>query len=164
MCDPLTIAAATMSTLSAVQGHQAQKQAHLENKANALQAQSDELRQINVQQAQEDTKAAQEKIANDLAVREQVSRANVAGDESGASLNNNAVVQDMRRQGLVANTMTGQNLENTMQNLQEERLGSKTRAISRINQVAKPSSTATALQIASGGIAAAQAGGYGGKK
>ena len=47
----------------------------------------------------------------------------------------------------MSNTGVDRNLDNTMQGLQEERLGSKSRAQSRINSVSKPSSTATGLKI-----------------
>ena len=101
MCNPPALAAASagMQILGAVQGHKAQAMEYEVNKRNALQAQEDELRQINVQQAQEETAAAQEKIDTDLSVMEQKARATVAGGESGATLNNNAVLQDMERQG-----------------------------------------------------------------
>lgn len=150
MCDPVSAMAAissTMSIMGAVEGQKAQEQAFNANRKNALQGQADEQRQINLQQAQEDTKAAQEKVATDLEVREQMSRATVAGLESGADLNNNVVLQDMQRQGLMANTQVGVNLDNTLLQMQEERLGSKTRAQSRINSVSKPSKAATSLKI-----------------
>ena len=47
----------------------------------------------------------------------------------------------------MANTQVGVNLDNTLQGLQEERLGSKTRAQSRINSVSRPSKAATGLKI-----------------
>lgn len=150
MCDPVTAMAAISTTLSiagASQAHQAQKVKEQVNRRNALAAQKDELRQINIQQAREDTAAAEQKLATDLKVMEQTSRAEVASAESGATLNNNAVLQDMRRQGLVANTGVDRNLDNTMQDIQEERLGSKARTQSRINSVSKPSSTATGLKV-----------------
>ncbi len=149
MCNPPLLAAASagMSILGASQQHQAQKVKEQVNRRNALAAQNDELRQINIQAAQEDTAAAEQKLQTDLEVMQQTSRAEVAGGESGVSLNNNAVIQDMERQGLVANTGVDRNLDTTMQGLQEERLGSKSRAQSRINSVSKPSSTATGLKI-----------------
>jgi hypothetical protein len=150
MCEPATLlaaASATMSIMGASQAHQAQKVKEQVNRRNALAAQTDELRQINIQTAQEDTAAAEQKLQTDLEVMQQTSRAEVAGGESGVSLNNNAVIQDMERQGLVANTGVDRNLDTTMQGLQEERLGSKSRAQSRINSVSKPSSTATGLKI-----------------
>lgn len=149
MCNPplLAAASATMSIMGASQAHQAQKVKEQVNRRNALAAQSDELRQINIQAAQEDTAAAEQKLQTDLDTRVTASRATVAGGESGAILNNNAILQDIERQGLVANTAVDRNLDNTMQGLQEERLGSKSRAQSRINSVSKPSSTATGLKI-----------------
>tara|TARA_R110002012_G_scaffold39028_1_gene108271 strand:+ start:22 stop:516 length:495 start_codon:yes stop_codon:yes gene_type:complete len=149
MCNPplLAVASAGMSIMGASQAHQAQKVKEQVNRRSALAAQTDELRQINIQAAQEDTAAAEQKLQTDLEVMQQTSRAEVAGGESGVSLNNNAVIQDMERQGLVANTGVDRNLDTTMQGLQEERLGSKSRAQSRINSVSKPSSTATGLKI-----------------
>ena len=149
MCNPplLAAASATMSIMGASQAHQAQKVKEQVNRRSALAAQTDELRQINIQAAQEDTAAAEQKIQTDLEVMQQTARAEVAGGESGVSLNNNAVIQDMERQGLMANTGVDRNLDTTMQGLQEERLGSKSRAQSRINSVSKPSSTATGLKI-----------------
>jgi hypothetical protein len=149
MCDPVLLATASagMTILGASQAHQAQKVKEQVNRRSALAAQNDELRQINIQAAQEDTAAAEQKLQTDLEVMQQTARAEVAGGESGVSLNNNAVIQDMERQGLMANTGVDRNLDTTMQGLQEERLGSKSRAQSRINSVSKPSSTATGLKI-----------------
>ena len=149
MCDPVLLATASagMTILGASQAHQAQKVKEQVNRRSALAAQTDELRQINIQAAQEDTAAAEQKLQTDLEVMQQTARAEVAGGESGVSLNNNAVIQDMERQGLMANTGVDRNLDTTMQGLQEERLGSKSRAQSRINSVSKPSSTATGLKI-----------------
>jgi len=59
------------------------------------------------------------------------------------------VLQDIERQGLMANTAVDRNLDNTMLGLQEQRLGAKSRAQSRINSVSKPSSRARSLQIGS---------------
>ena len=149
MCNPPLLAAASagMSILGASQQHQAQKVKEQVNRRNALAAQTDELRQINIQAAQEDTAAAEQKLQTDLETMQTEARAEVAGGESGVVLNNNAILQDIERQGLVANTAVDRNLDNTIQGLQEERLGSKSRAQSRINSVSKPSSTATGLKI-----------------
>lgn len=151
MCNPplLAATAATMKILGANEQYKAQKVKEQVNRRNALQAQKDEQRQINIQAAQEDTAAAEQKLQTDLDTRVMASRATVAGGESGAVLNNNAVLQDIERQGLVSNTAVDRNLDNTMQGLQEQRLGARSRAQSRINSVSKPSSTATALKIGS---------------
>lgn len=149
MCDPVTLAAtaAAMQIVGAQQGHQAQKAKYHANKQSALQAQADEQRQINLQQAQEQEKGAQQQIQTDLETRQAASR--VQATDTGASLNNNAVIQDIMRQGLVSNTGVSQNLERSEAQLNEERLGAKSRAQSRINSVSLPSSTATGLQIGS---------------
>jgi len=151
MCDPVSLAVAStaMSVAGASQAHQAQKVKEQVNRRNALKAQKDEQRQINIQSAQEDTAAAEQKLQTDLDTRVMAARATVAGGESGAVLNNNAILQDIERQGLVANTAVDRNLGNTMLGLQEQRLGAKSRTQSRINSVSKPSSTATALKIGS---------------
>ena len=149
MCEPATLlaaASATMTIMGASQAHQAQKVKQQVNRRSALAAQNDELRQINIQAAQEDTAAAEQKLQTDLDTRVMASRATVAGGESGAVLNNNAVLQDIERQGLVSNTAVDRNLGNTMLGLQEQRLGANSRATSRINSVSKPSSTATGLK------------------
>jgi len=151
MCNPplLAAASAAMSIAGANEQYNAQKAKEQVNRRNALQAQKDEQRQINIQAAQEDTKAAEQKLQTDLDTRVMASRATVAGGESGAVLNNNAVLQDIERQGLMANTAVDRNLDNTMLGLQEQRLGAKSRAQSRINSVSKPSSRARSLQIGS---------------
>lgn len=150
------IGSGVLGVAGAAQAHKAQEAQFEANRQNAIQAQTDELRQINLQEAQENTKAAEEKIANDLAVRQQVARAKAAEADSGAILNNNAVIQDMERQGLVANTSINRNLEGITANLAEQRLGSKTRTQSRINSVSRPSKTATGIKIGQSVLGAAQ--------
>jgi len=164
MCDPLTIAAIGMSTMSALEGHKAQGKAYEANAAAANQAKIDEDRMINLQQAKEEEKAAQQRIATDLETQQTASRAQVAAAQTGGFLNNNAVVQDILRQGLNADTMTSQNLDRTVSQLGEERAGAMSRAQSRINSVARPSRTATMLQIGASAASTAAMAGYGGKK
>lgn len=151
-----SVASGAMGIASASQAHQAQKAQQATNQQNALQAQKDELRQLNIQEAQEDTAAAEQKLKTDLKTREAASRATVAGAESGAVLNNNPIIQDIVRQGLVSNTSVDRNFENTVQGLREERLGSRSRTQSRINSVSKPSSTATGLKIGQSVLGATQ--------
>lgn len=66
MCDPVLLATASagMTILGASQAHQAQKVKEQVNRRSALAAQNDELRQINIQAAQEDTAAAEQKLQN----------------------------------------------------------------------------------------------------
>lgn len=161
MCDPLTIASIGMQTLGAIETNKAQGKAYEANAAAANRAKMDEDRMINLRQSQEQEKAAQQKIAQDLETQQIASR--VQATDSGGFLNNNAVMQDIVRQGLEANTMTSQNLERTTAQLQEERRGAATRAQSRINSVARPSRRGTMLQIGAGAASTAAAAGYGGK-
>ena len=168
MCIPvataLAIASATMSTVGAVQGHKAQNKAYKDNAELANKAKMDEDRMINLQEAQEQEAAATQAIEQNRQTQQLASRANVAGGESGGFLNNNAVVQDIVRQGLEANTMTGQNLDRTSAQLNEQRLGAHTRAQSRINSVSKSERSAVALQIAGNAVntyGKYKAGGYG---
>ena len=150
MCDPVTIAVASlaMSTAGTIQAHNAQNKAFEKNAEMANKAKLDEDRMINLQQSQEQEAAATQSIEQNRQTQEVASRATVAGGESGGFLNNNAVVQDIVRQGLEANTMTGQNLGRTTAQLGEQRLGANTRAQSRINSVSKSSAAATGLSIA----------------
>jgi len=167
MCDPATamaVASTAISTAGAVQGHNAQNKAYVQNAQMARIAKMDEDRMINLREAQEQEAAAQQQIEQDRQTQELAARANVAGGESGGFLNNNAVIQDIVRQGLEANTTTGQNLERTKAQLSEQRLGANTRAQSRINSVAKSSAAATGLQIAGSAIntgAKYKSGGFG---
>jgi hypothetical protein len=132
----------------------AQDAAYEENLRASNQAKMDADRQINLQQAQEEESAAQTMINNDLQTRVLGSRAQVAAAESGGMLNNNAVIQDVVRQGLVANNMTSQNLDRTVSQLREQRLGARSTAQSRINSVSK----GTGVNYLGAGLQGAQAG------
>jgi len=151
-----SVATGAMGIASATQAHKAQEAQAAANNQNALRAQIDNDRQLNLQESQEDTAAAEKKLQTDLDTRVMQSRAAVAGGESGAILNNSAVIQDIERQGLMANTTIDRNFENTVQGLREERLGTRSRTQSRINSVSKPSSTATGLKIGQSVLGAAQ--------
>ena len=135
----------------ALQQHSAQSKQFEQNAEMANRAKMDEDRMINLQEAQEQEAAATQMIEQNRQTEVASSRAKVAGGESGGFLNNNAVMQDIARQGLEANTMTGQNLERTKAQFGEQRLGASTRAQSRINSVAKPNALATGLQIGAAG-------------
>lgn len=157
MCDPtLALLQGGMSILGNMQEHNAQKAAYESNRLMSLNAQKDEQRQINIQRDQEGVKAAQTILDNNLEADQLKARATVAGGESGALLNNNAILQDIDRQVAVANTGVTQNLENTNISLNEQMLGAKSRAQSRINSVSRPSKTATALKIGSNLVSTGQ--------
>ena len=147
-----------------VYAHQEQKKAHKENAEAAAAAKAVEDQQTLIQQSYADQDAAQEKMRQNAEVRKKAARARVAAGESGGFLNNNAVVQDIMRQGLVANQATSQNLERQTTQTGFDLMANESRAQSRINQVAKPDAIATGLNI--GGTVAqgyAQAGMAGSK-
>ena len=148
-----SIASGGLGVASAITGANAQADAYEANAEMANRAKMDEDRMINLRQSQEQEKAAQQKIAQDLETQQIASR--VQATDSGGFLNNNAVMQDIVRQGLVANNMTTQNLERTTAQLGEERRGATTKAQSRVNAVARPSRMATGLQIGTSVLGAA---------
>jgi len=156
MCEPTTLAMIStgMSVMGAQQQHKAQEAQYQANLDASLQAQADEQRQINLQQSQEQEKAAQEKIANNLQVKQTASR--VQATDTGAIINNNVVMQDIMRQGLEANTGISQNLERSGAQANEEVRGASSRAQSRINSVSRPSKAATGLAIGSALVGGAQ--------
>lgn len=139
MCEPVTlgIMAGAGTLLSAKAASDAQDQAYEANRASAIQAKVDADRQINLQEAQNQEAAATQQLANDLATKETLGRVTAAAGETGAVLNNNALAQNIQRQGLEANTMVAQNLGRENMQLNEQRLGAKTNMNSRINQVSR---------------------------
>ena len=159
MCDPVIAGASFVSTIMQAQAaSDAQDAAYEENLRASTQAKRDADRQINLQQAQSDEAAAQEKIANDLEVQQTLARAVVAGGESGASGNStNAVQNDIIRQGLEANNMITQNLGRETAQMNEERLGATSNYTSRVNSVSRGAGVGVGTLI---GAAAGAAGSY----
>lgn len=114
----------------------AQDAAKVESDRAAVQAKVDADRQINLQQLQNDEAAAVEAFSNDARTKELVARSVVAGGESGAIGNtNDAIIANVMRQGLEANTMVTQNLGRETAQLGETRLGQQSTYQSRINAV-----------------------------
>jgi len=164
MCLPAVIAGAGFAStiMQAQAASDAQDAAYDENLRASTQAKRDADRQINLQQAQSDEAAAQDKIANDLEVQQTLARALVAGGESGAMGNStNAVQQNIIRQGLDANTMVTQNLGRETAQLNEERLGAKSNYTSRVNSVSRGAGVGLGTVL---GAAANAAGTYQGAK
>jgi len=140
MCDPVSIGIGVMSMAAQVQAanaaSDAQDAAKVESDRAAVQAKVDADRQINLQQLQNDEAAAVEAFSNDARTKELVARSVVAGGESGAIGNtNNAIIANVMRQGLEANTMVTQNLGRETAQLGEARLGQQSTYQSRINAV-----------------------------
>mgnify|MGYP003679053915 CR=1 FL=1 len=140
MCDPVSITIGVMSMAAQVQAanaaSDAQDAAKAESDRAAVQAKVDADRQINLQQLQNDEAAAVEAFNNDLRTKELVASSVVAGGESGAIGNtNNAIIANVMRQGLEANTMVTQNLGRETAQLGETSLGQQSTYQSRINAV-----------------------------
>lgn len=169
MCNPIVIGLA-IGGLSAVSAQRAQKAQHEAaaaayeaNVENTVRAKVTTDRQANLNLLQMEEKAAEEKIKNALNLRRAVSRAELAQAASGAMANNNAVVQDMRRQGLMQENMASANMSRRLAQFDESQLAGESTYASRINSVARPewdsSSVATTslLQGAQSGLAAGAA-------
>ena len=129
-----------MSTIASLQAagaaSDAQDAAKEESDRAAVQAKIDADRQINLQQLQNDEAAAVEAFSNDARTKELVARSVVAGGESGVIGNtNDAIIANVMRQGLQANTMVTQNLGRETAQLKESSLGQTSSYQSRINSV-----------------------------
>ena len=145
----LMLASTVLSAAGSIHGAREQKKAHVENAEAANEAKVQEDMQISNMSARNQQDAASAKIQSDASAQKAASRAKVAAGESGGSLNNDAVVNDIMRQGLVSNNQTSTNLSRLDQDTQYQYQGSASRAQSRINSVAAPSYAATGLQVGS---------------
>jgi len=167
MCNPIVIGLA-IGGLSAVSAQRAQKAQHEAaaaayeaNAENTLRAKVTTDRQANLNLLQMEEKAAEEKVRNALNLRRAVSRAELAQAASGAMANNNAVVQDMRRQGLMQENMAAANMSRRLAQFGEGQLGAESTYTSRINSVARPewdSSSALTTSLLQGTQAGLSAG------
>lgn len=145
----LMIASTALSTLGTIHGVNEQKKAAKKNAEAANQAKNQEDQQININQANQQQDAAAQKIRNNQEAQKAAARARVAQGESGGSLNNNAVLQDIMAQGLTGNNQISTNLDRLEVDNKYQKIAATNRAQSRINSVAMPSNTAAALTIGS---------------
>lgn len=134
-----------------VMSHQAQAAAASANADAAKFAAMSEYRQLNMQQRQEETIAAQRKMAADLQEAELLARGRVSAGEAGVQgASVDAMLANISRGALEEKNVLTQNLESYNRQLDEQRIGVQSRAQSRINQVARPSFLGT---VASTGAA-----------
>lgn len=148
MCDPVYYVMAAQAA-QGVMSHQAQAAAASANADAAKFAAMSEYRQLNMQQQQEETIAAQRKIAANLQEAELLARGRVAAGEAGVQGRSvDDVLANISRGALEEQNVLTQNLEAYNRQLDEQRVGVQSRAQSRINQVARPSFMGTALKIA----------------
>ena len=157
MCNPMLLAAGQfgLSAVSAIQTHNAQAKQYDANAAAANNAYVDEITQLNQRQVQEEAAALQEQQHNNIEAAKALASARVGAAERGvAGQSVELGYADLIGQNLMDNMTVQTNLENTTQSLQWEKKSADARRISRINSVARPSKTATGLQIAGAGAAA----------
>jgi hypothetical protein len=139
-----------VSAAQGVASHQAQAAQAAANARAAKEAAMSEYRQLNMQQRQEEAIAAQRKFAAQLQEAELLARGTVAAGEAGvAGRSVEDVLSNISRGALEEQNILTQNLEAYNRQLDEQRTGVRTRAQSRINQVAQPSLLSTGLKIAS---------------
>ena len=132
-----------------VMSHQAQAAAASANADAAKFAAMSEYRQLNMQQRQEQTIAAQRKLAADLQEAELLARGSVAAGEAGVQgASVDAMLANISRGALEEKNVLTQNLESYNRQLDEQRIGVQSRAQSRINQVARPSFLGTVASTA----------------
>lgn len=175
MCNPALAIGAGLGVLQASAtydqakaAHESQVAAYMGNIDAATDAKIEADRQLRLNQAQEEEKAAQEKISNELQSMRLQSRTKQAQAQTGAISNSNAIIQDMARQGLVANTMISSNLAREQAQRNESFNTQRANYQSRINAVARPewdqgaAVTSAVLAGASTGASAAGAAGTAG--
>ena len=161
MCHPaLLIAGGSMQALGTLQGHNAQADAFDDNATAAHAAKVEEDRMAQEDSAVTDQAAAQEKIDRGLEGMKSSATALTSAGESGVSGNSiDALMNELDASVLRGNTTTTQNLELSQRGTQRQLASNRRTAQSRINSVAKPSKSATALSIA--GTVASTAASYG---
>lgn len=144
----MAIAGTAMSVAGAVEGHNAQADAFDANAKAAHAAKVEEDRMVNEDAATADAAAAQEKIDRGLEGMKSSATALTSAGESGVSGNSiDALMGELDASVLRGNTTTTQNLELSQRGTQRQLASNKRTSQSRINSVAKPSRTATGLQI-----------------
>jgi hypothetical protein len=149
-----------MQALGTLQGHNAQADAFDDNARAAHAAKVEEDRMVQEDAAVSDQAAAQEKIDRGLEGMKASSTALTSAGESGVSGNSiDALMGELDASVLRGNTTTTQNLELSQRGTRRQLASNKRTAQSRINSVAKPSKSATALSIA--GTVASTAASYG---
>ena len=149
MCHPAAIiAGGVMQGLGTLQGHNAQADAYDANARAAHAAKVEEDRMAQEDSAVADAAAAQEKIDRGLEGMKSSATALTSAGESGVSGNSiDALMGELNASVLRGNTTTTQNLELSQRGTQRQLASNKRTSQSRINSVAKPSRTATGLQI-----------------
>lgn len=146
MCHPAIAIGANV--LGAVAAQNAQAEAFEANAAAALAANQLDNSAVNEELALKDQAQAEEKINRSLEGRQKTATALVSAGESGVSGNSvDALMNELNAGVLRGNTMTSRNFQIDQISARRQLEGNARTAQSRINSVAKPSKSGTALQI-----------------
>lgn len=138
---------------SAVAGNKAQAKAAKANTAAANSAFQNTVEGINLRQNQEQDAATQTILSADRQARGADARARVSAGEAGvAGASVDALLGSILRDKLDFEAVTTRNTENTIQQLEREKLGAAATRDSRIAGVPKPNPFLTGLQIAGAGL------------
>lgn len=142
MCDPVTLGLASfaVSAVSTVAGFSAANEEAKAQREAAIDANAIEQNQLSLRQMQEADATKQALKEQDLAEAEALSELEVQGaaaNISGISLNN--LKADIKRRAGRNRTNARTNYQNIASQLQLEKVGSGSRAASRINAAPKPS-------------------------
>jgi len=167
VCDPISMIGLAVSAASGVAEMAAQQQAadnqnalYAQNRQNALMAFQNKQVQLNQRIAQEQTAAAQQNFDNHLAAQKAIATNMVAAGESGAYGNStDALMGDILGQASRQQDRVNTNLDWTVNQLQQQKIGTSYEAVDRINSVRRadpPNFAGSMLKIASSGIRSIQ--------
>lgn len=171
MCDPISLAVGTfvVGAASSVVSYQQQSYAAEQqnqyyeiNRRNAENAAADEDLQLQLRQRQEEEKAGAERFDNALETRAKARHAEAAAGEAGVTgLSVDGLIADIYNSGGRSADRIATNEQMSLQQLNLERQGVRTRMSDRINSARRgtaPSGLALGLNIANAGLSSA--GGY----
>jgi hypothetical protein len=165
LCDPISLIGFAISGASAMAGYAQQKEQadqqnalYRQNATNALAAFQNKQVDMNTRIMQERESAAAQNFDNTLAANKAEATNRVAAGESGAEgTSTDALMHDIQGQESRQQDRVNQNLDYTVDQLQNQKKGQSYEALDRINSVKKadtPSFAGAMLQIASGGLKA----------
>lgn len=158
MCDPLTLTlgGVALGVGGELMSAHAQNKASKENEKEARIAEALDINGINLRQTQEKAAASQDIQGAERQTAATVSAARVAAGEAGvAGASVDALMQAIGNEGSAYTETVRLNTKNTLNQLDQEKLGAASRARSRINSVPKANPFASALRIGAIGLNAA---------
>lgn len=152
MCDPTTIALTGLGLGIAgeIAGHQAQNSASKANEKAAKEAAKVDIGAINLRETQEGQSAMQQLEEAERQTKTVAGQARVSASEAGvAGVSVDALLNQIQAEGSLLKSDIGLNKQNTIAQLEREKLGVAATAQSRINAVPRANPFATALRIGS---------------